>query len=264
MFAPLQAVLVRLASCGFPQLEDLNMLLKDQFPPITVQSGMPLRFIPQKQGKQPFAAQYEPRCYLRGEIQTRTNNWHDLFNALVWLVFPKSKAAINARHYHAMTSEKSDESGNRCNRRDMLTLFDESGVLVVCADAELADLLEGFKWKDLFWQRRKLVEEKMGFYLFGHSLYEKAMHPYIGMTGHGLLLIEEVGFFSWPLAQQLIHLDDILAKYLSAPKHCVSSRELTPVPLLGVPGWADENNNPDFYDNGGYFRPGRISSFARI
>jgi len=60
-------------------------------------------------GKLPFEAQYEPRCYLKGEVPTRAHNWHDLFNALVWLTFPATKAVINARHYHALTDAMLDK-----------------------------------------------------------------------------------------------------------------------------------------------------------
>jgi len=64
-------------------------------------------------------------------------------------------------------------------------------------------------------------------------------------------------FFSWPLAQQLAYLDSLLADYLAALEHCRSTRDLSPVPLLGVPGWAADNNCAAYYDNTAYFRPGR-------
>jgi Protein of unknown function (DUF3025) len=260
LFAPLCSVTDRLKPGNFPALNDLNVLLDGYEPFVAVSSGMPLRFVPQEHGRQLFSAQYEPRCYLRGEVQTRRNNWHDLFNALVWLTFPKSKAAINARHYQYLVGARNNVTGKRGSGRDMLTLLDESGVLVVCADAELESLLRNFEWKELFWRRRKQVEAMMGFYLFGHSLYEKALLPYIGMTGHGLLLTVAEEYFSWSPARQLAYLDDRLAEYLVAPEHCLSTRELTPVPLLGVPGWAVGNARPDFYDNYGYFRRRRLSS----
>ena len=85
----------------FPTLQDCNALLSALQPAIAVSSGQPLRFVPQEYGKLPFEAQYEPRCYLKGEVPTREDNWHDLLNALVWLVFPKAKAAINKRHFLA-------------------------------------------------------------------------------------------------------------------------------------------------------------------
>lgn len=257
-FAPLHPVIACLGPDGFPRLEECNALLAAQRPAIAVHSGLPLRFVPQEYGWLPFEAQYEPRSYLKGEVPTRENNWHDLLNALVWLTFPKAKAAINRRHYQALTQE----AGTACRSqrgtvRDTCTLLDESGVIVVCAEEELAELMVNFRWKELFWKRRTHVRSSMGFFLFGHGLYEKTLQPYIGMTGQGLMLPVEQAFFAWPQPRQLAHLDDLLADYLSAPEHCRSTRELTPVPLLGVPGWAAENERAEFYDNTGYFRAGR-------
>lgn len=258
--APLHHAISLLGKDVFPALQDCNALLGKLQPTMVVHSGQPLRFVPQEYGKLPFEAQYEPRCYLKGEVPTRSNNWHDLLNALVWLTFPRAKAAINLRHYRALTdTADSDKHSRRGAVRDTSTLLDESGIIVACADQDLAGLMRGFKWKELFWQRRDDVQTRMGFYLFGHGLYEKALHPYIGMTGQGLVLPVEQAFFSWPLACQLAHLDELLAEYLLAEEHCRSTAELTPVPLLGVPGWAAENEYAAFYDNTDYFRPGRTS-----
>ena len=216
-----------------------------------------MRFVPHQHGKLSFEAQYEPRCYLNGEVSTRKHNWHDLFNALVWLTFPRTKAALNARHYDALIEEGHLGKAGRGAVRDVNTLFDESGVIVVHADAELAALLRDHLWKALFWQRRKQVLSGMRFYIFGHGLYEKALQPYVGMTGQGLLLAVEPAFFSWSLDQQMVHLDSLLADYLAASEHCRSTRELSPVPLLGMPGWDTNNESSDYYDNTAYFRPGR-------
>ncbi len=260
LFEPLHPVLARMAGAGFPALPDYNALLAGMQPPIAVHSGMPLSFVAQESGKLPFEAQYEPRCYLKGEVQTRENNWHDFFNALIWLTFPQAKAAINARHYHSQLAAPEAGTSQRGHPRDMLTLLDESGVVVACADAELEALLRNFQWKELFWRQRERVQAAMGFYLFGHGLYEKALRPYIGMTGQGLILPVAPEFFRWPLARRLTHLGDALAAYLAAPDRGNRTRELTPVPLLGIPGWSQESGSQNFYDDSSYFRPGRLSS----
>ncbi len=269
LFAPLHPIFACLDTTGFPALQDCNALLAARPSPITVQSGMPLHFVAQTSGKLSFEAQYEPRCYLSGEVQMRAHNWHDLLNALVWLTFPKTKAILNARHYHALMEQRTSGKAGRGAVRDVNTLLDESGVIVVYSNvdsgansgansgADLAGLLREFKWKELFWQRREQVRAEMGFYLFGHGLYEKALQPYVGMTGQGLLLAVEQEFFSWPQSQQLAHLDKLLADYLTVPEHCRNTRDLSPVPLLGVPGWAPDNDCAAYYDNVAYFRPGR-------
>ena len=260
-FVPLHSFISCFEGTAFPTLQDCNKLLAAREPLITVHSGEVLQFVPQEYGRLPFAEQYEPRCYLKGEVPTRENNWHDLFNALVWLAFPKAKAAINARHYRALTgTSKAAGVATHSQRgavRDTNTLLDESGVIVVSADVELANLLRNFQWKELFWTRRVQVQSSMRFYLFGHGLYEKALQPYVGMTGQGLLLPVGQEFFTLTPEQQLGHLDDLLSGYLSSNEHCQSTRELTPVPLLGVPGWAAENERAEYYGNTGYFRTGR-------
>ena len=250
LFAPLHAVITNLKADQFPMLDDLNALLFDRR--ISTQSGSPLRFVPPG-FRLTFEEQYEPRCYLTGEVQTRRDNWHDLFNALVWLTFPKAKAAINARHYRELMSAK--EEKGRGARRDLNTLLDESGVIVAFSGESLARLIRDFKWRELFWQRREEVKSSMGFYLFGHGLYEKAMRPYVGMTGQGLLIEVDPSFFSLSLSGQIEHLDERVARYLD--HQGISTRELAPVPLLGVPGWSADNECASYYDNTDYFRSGR-------
>jgi hypothetical protein len=77
------------------------------------------------------------------------------------------------------------------------------------------------------------------------------------MTGQGLLFMVKQEYFTLTMGQQLDYLDELLAGYLTSATHCQSTRELTPVPLLGVPGWATENENAAYYDNTDYFRTGR-------
>jgi hypothetical protein len=145
--------------------------------------------------------------------------------------------------------------------RDVNTLLDESGVIVAYSKTqsgnELAELLRDFKWKELFWHRREQMGVEMGFHLIGHGLYEKALQPYAGLTGQGILLAVEPEFFSWPITMQIAHLDSLLSDYLINPANCRSTRELSPVPLLGVPGWGEGNECATYYDNTEYFRPGR-------
>lgn len=271
-FEPLHSVIARLNLGHFPTLQECNALLLTHEPNIEVHNGTALTFVPQEYGKLEFEAQYEPRCYLKGEVPSRADNWHDLLNALVWLTFPKAKAAINGRHYAALTQAALPEgSSERGATRDAITLLDESGVLVPYTDDDLAELLRGFKWKELFWYRREQLKTNhfdglrtgMGFYIFGHGLYEKALNPYVGMTGQGLLLPVEKAFFTWSLDRRLAHLDEQLAAYLSNVENARNTRELSPVPLLGIPGWSADNEVATYYDNTDYFRSGRQSAAQR-
>lgn len=260
IFAPLHALIAALPSDKFPTLCELNALLNQHSASadaLRVAAGHALRFVPQQSGKLGFEAQYEPRCYLTGEVQTRENNWHDLLNALVWLTFPRAKAAINARHFAALQAGSEEGKSQRGAVRDSNTLLDESGVIVACANPKLAALLRDFQWHELFWQQRVVVQNEMGFYLFGHGLYEKAMQPYVGITGQGIIIDVAREFFCWDAARQHAYLDEQLAVYWANPAHCLSTRELCPVPLLGVPSWWVDNGIESFYANTAYFRSGR-------
>lgn len=219
--------------------------------PVT-RSGKPVHFVPQEVAAREFAHHYEPRIYLAGAVQTRAHNWHDLFNALVWLTFPRAKAALNQLHYQALLQEHGNEKMQRGPLRDTATLFDESGVVVVSSDAGLSKLLQDFEWKQLFWQQREAVCAHMRFFLFGHGLYEKALKPYTGMTGKGIILAVEQDYFRHPLPAQLAVADSMLDNFLSGAAGAPAV--LSPVPLLGYPGWSPDNADEAYYDNSHYFR----------
>ena len=135
MMAPLQLVGAHLCGAAWPSLEALQPPI-----PITTVSGKTLRFVPQGAKPACFEEQYEPRIHLRDEVQTRTGNWHDLFNALAWPAFLRAKATITDQHYQAAITQLAGQ--NRHPDRHALTLFDESGVAVACADPELVAVLE--------------------------------------------------------------------------------------------------------------------------
>ena len=254
-FTPLVAVVRELPGASFPGRDDLNRILAARGASIRNASGMPLSFVAQALRQPAFEDKYEPRVFLRGEVQLRPGNWHDLFNALVWLTYPQAKAALNARHFHALERRRAEGARNRGPAQDALTLFDEGGVIVATADPALDALLAGFEWKELFWQRRAGVVARMRFYPFGHALYEKALQPFTGVTGRGVLFDVAPDFFNQPLARQVDALDARLAARIADPALFLATRQLTPVPLLGIPGWCPDNEREQYYDNAGYFRP---------
>jgi hypothetical protein len=256
MFEPLAPLTGDFSGSGhWPDLAALNRIAQTH--QIRTATGKPIRFVAQGPRPTSFEQQYEPRIYLSGEVQTRAENWHDLFNALVWLQFPRTKAVINQRHFLAAQALVEAGHQGRGAQRDAATLFDESGVVVACSTPELAELLLAFKWKELFWNRREQTARQMRFVLFGHSLYEKALNPYVGMTGKGIVVPVEPAFLALNQAEQCASLDGMLARMLAEPGAVVAPRDLAPVPLLGFPGWVRENADEGYYDNVDYFRPGR-------
>src|SRR6478736_4963870 len=93
IFAALRPSLSRLSGGGFPRHGDLNALANSS---VVSGGGAAIRFVPPAPVREP-AARYEVRIFETGEVQTRPGNWHDLFNALVWLAFPRTKAILNRR-----------------------------------------------------------------------------------------------------------------------------------------------------------------------
>lgn len=211
-------------------------------------TGLPLRFVlPQDDG-----LGYEARIALRGEVETRPDNWHDWFNGLVWLTFPGAKAALSARH----AQELSLQPDGRGRSRDAMTHFDECGAVVVAEDISLLDLLQGFRWRALFVDRRMDVIAGLRVFVFGHATYEALLNPFRGLTAKCVLTPVSAGWLGKPLAEQLAELDEWLAKDFSAGKHD-DPRGLQPLPLLGVPGVTADSDCPQFYDDAWQFRPGR-------
>lgn len=212
-------------------------------------SGLPLRLVvPAADG---FS--YEGRLYERGELEFRERSWHDLFNVLVWLAFPRAKAALNARHHAAPVVAR-----GRGPVRDALTLFDESGMIVLSADADLPEMIRGFRWKELFWTHRARVADGMLFLPFGHALCEKVLAPYKGITGRCLLFRTTPEILHLPADAQLRQVDMLVAGHLADPAAMLGTRELAPLPLLGIPGWCEDNRQEEYYDDREQFRPGRL------
>lgn len=272
MFEPLRACGGAIATPDWPARAALQDAIERS--EVTTGGGLPLRLVAAGGRSKPFEERYEARIHLKGEMAFRERNWHDLLNVLTWLVFPKSKAALNARHYRALEERRALAGGagspagargapNRGPEQDALTLFDEGGVIVASCDDQLLELIRTFSWKELFWRSRDRIRSRMRFMLFGHALYEKALRPFIGVTGRGVLLGTEPGLLGEPLAAQLAALDERVAAHISDPGCFNATRDLAVVPVLGVPGWCPENEREAFYDDADYFRPGRRSEGGR-
>ena len=257
MFEPLRNMGAALPTSHWPRLDELQYLLENSRTRIVNSQNIPIRFVSQGTKPRSFEDKYEPRIYLKGEVPLRAGNWHDLLNALVWLTFPRSKAALNRRHFLAAVESEEKGEKNRGPVRDALTLFDEGGVIVACSDSRLTPWLVDFKWKELFWINRDAVTASMKFYLFGHAIYEKALQPFTGVTGRAVIFPVAADFFAAALEQQLRMLDEKLAGYLSNPQHFNRTAELALVPILGIPGWNAENEHESYYENEAYFRVGR-------
>jgi Protein of unknown function (DUF3025) len=251
IFDAVRDSLAHLAPGRFPGLEELNALSR---PSVVSGGGAPIRFVAPARGSQP-SAQYEIRIYETGEVHTRPQSWHDLFNALVWLAFPKTKAVLNRHHRDEIIARGGEP--HRGTARDVLTLFDEGGVVVGAADRALSTLLRESRWKELFWTRREDVRRSMRFLVFGHALYEKALEPYKGVTAKALIVDLPRELLDAPADVRLGALDARAAGYFAEADALASTRSLPPLPILGIPGWEPANEREAYYDDASQFRPAR-------
>ncbi|HEY9200538.1 MAG TPA: DUF3025 domain-containing protein [Gammaproteobacteria bacterium] len=225
----------------WPQLSDYQALFK--------QFAMKIRPVAQASEISCFEEQYEPRVFLKQELQTRTENWHDFFNAMVWLKFPHSKQALNQRHYEAASQRATGT--NRSTLENRLTQFDECGAIIVASSEKPLQLIRNHQWQTLFIEQASLFKQDIRCIVFGHAIFEKALAPYIGMTCHCLMLADPA------LLAELEDgrnegLDRTIADYwLRQPTDGLD--RLQPLPLLGIPGYWPQQDSA-FYANEKYFR----------
>ena len=183
---------------------------------------------------------------------TRPDNWHDFFNALVWLRFPRSKRALNDAHLRFIR-----RSGTRTQRgpvRDALTQFDESGIVVAATDASLLDLLAARRWNELFWARRADVMARMRFLVFGHGLYDALRAPFYCICGRAAAFVVDRAIIEGDAPSLCGAIDPLLAARIAADYY-PRPRALPALPLLGIPGVVADNASPVYYDDEQQFRP---------
>ncbi|MFZ2653220.1 MAG: DUF3025 domain-containing protein [Burkholderiaceae bacterium] len=183
------------------------------------------RFVPARaQGSEA----YEAFVARSASVPTR-DNVHDFFNGLVWLRFNALKRRVNL--LHAAELRRQGAASPRGAARDSLTLFDENGALLVAPPALTRALVQR-DWRELFIDRRSLWCDAQ-LTIVGHALLEKLIQPRKAITAHVWLSV------GGPLPS------------LPDP----SERPFAPLPVLGVPGWWPDNEDPSFYDDAAVFRP---------
>ena len=218
-------------------------------------NGKTIKFVDQEEGMDFSAVAYEEFIYKRGEVPTRKNSWHDIFGAMSWCLFPKTKALINKLHYDDI---KAFGTQQRTKLRNALTLFDECGVVLVSKNSELLNMLAEHQWCEAMIEKRELwhlaAESGVAVYQFGHANYEMLTKPYIGLTGKWMMLDMSAELLSLPLNVQYRLVDEKLCRWL-ADGGLNDNTNLSPLPLLGVPSWFDGNESAEFYENTDYFRP---------
>jgi hypothetical protein len=255
IYEPIRPALEGLAlEVDWPDAERLNLLARELGAAPRTAGGRPVRFA----APRPEEANYELRVHASGEVATRPRNWHDLFNALAWISFPRTKAMLNARH----AAQIPREGGRRGPLRDLLTIFDEGGAIVAFAEPALVELVRSFRWRELFWDRRAEVARTMRFVVVGHAVLDQARRPWPGITCKALFVPADEALLHLAPARLLAHLDRHAAQWLRAAGGECSPRSLAPLPVFGYPGWFPGNEREAFYADTRYFRPFRRAAGA--
>lgn len=227
-----------LGGAAWPDTAALNALLPD---------GSDLRFVTQDKALLDDGLHYEERIARQRAIATRPGNWHDLFNALIWLRYPTLKHALNARQM-----EEIARMGPRVRSRPQcaLTHFDEAGIIVSLRDPAMLRAWDAHDWSTLFWTHREAwLSGEAGVEVFGHALLEHALTPGKLLVGKALVVMGQRDAVA------------VCAEAIRDAATLNDPQELRPLPVSGVPGWHPETGDDAFYTTAPCFQPlreGRI------
>lgn len=217
---------------AWPGIDELNALLP---------AASDFRFVAQDPALLADGLHYEERIARHGAIATRPANWHDLFNAFVWLRHGAIKRALNARQVAEIAVMGPRE---RSRPQCALTHFDEAGLIVSLRDPAMLETWNAHDWHGLFWRHREAwLHGEARVDVFGHALLEHALTPGKLLVGKALVVVGE--------GDAATRCADAIAsrEVLNDPQ------ELRPLPVSGVPGWHPQTVNEAFYTTAPCFQP---------
>lgn len=210
----------------------------------------PISFVPQYD--LPPGIAYESLIETQGSIPTRIN-LHDFFNALIWLHYPYVKLRLN--QLHAQLIAEYGVGPTRQRVRDLATLFDENGLLLMSADSNFIAALTSRHWQAVFIEHRPQWHQGIQLVPFGHALLEKLVRPFKAITAHTFIYSAA----DWPSMSDHWHTDKIAdtAQHTLSQAllhHIKSERRFHPLPVMGIPGWHPDNQQLNFYQDPYVFR----------
>lgn len=228
------------------------------------QSDRRLEFV--SQDDLPHGTAYEAHIHKTARIPTR-DNLHDWFGACVWSAFGRSKSVLNHVHITQMKQDSQSNQPNQPNQRnrvrDAVTVFDENGVILAASRSQIGESLRAFDWQNALvaprqhWQGGDDKTQAQAF-IFGHALLEQLIQPRKPLCGHTLIVAVDDAFFKLSLSDKLAHLDRQASQMLLAwLTDGATPRDLSPLPILGVPYFWQDNQDVAFYDDEFVFRQGR-------
>ena len=199
------------------------------------------------------AERYHREVCDHSRVYLKNGSNHDLLNALMWISLPLTRALTFRQMSWAKTLRDPHIPQKRSRLEDRLTLFDESGVVILSDREELLQLVRQRDWITLFWHKRDEVLAHLEIWVTGHGLLEQLITPFVGLVGYGRLY--RLSADEWSLSggerQRLVDrkiTEDLDQTFRRAVL------ELHAIPILGYPLWCEANNTRTFYDNARYFR----------
>ena len=205
------------------------------------------RFVPQH--CLPPDQAYETFIHEQRSIPTR-DNFHDFFNALMWLHWPQVKQQLNRLQACALAEQR--QPGARGPLRDAITVLDENGGLLL-APAALIEALQRRDWQQAFVAGRALWAQARLLPL-GHAFLEKLLQPRLPLCVH-LLCVPWEQAASLHLHSPLAAVDAWLASSALLQPQVLALKPFVAMPVAAVPGWHAGNAHAAFYANASVFRP---------
>lgn len=208
------------------------------------------RFVRQERAALAEVGGYEEHVARLGAVPTRPAHWHDFFNMAVWAHFPQLRYALNALHVDPNVGPKDPRNG-RAPQQNVAAQLDESGMIVTSTSPSMLDDLRSLQFKRVFWERRTELLETTRFWLIGHGTLESLLAPHLGLAAKAILLDVPAHSARRDEAEFRFEIDARVAAIIHSWRSEVPV--LAPVPVLGIPGYAD-NDASTFYDDARYFR----------
>jgi hypothetical protein len=163
-----------------------------------------------------LAQLYEGSIALERRVPCVRESYHDLFNALAWAAFPRTKRVVHARQFRALCAWLPAGAARLPNRRtreqDALALFDEGGAVLVLSES-CARIGRSSNSEELAAQLEAGAARVV---LFGHALMEHVCFESSPVRSAALVVHAPAS----PLPEELALLDLVdtaLAARLSEP-----------------------------------------------
>lgn len=118
----------------------------------------------------------------------------------------------------------------------------------------LVDGLRTHQWMDVLFLGRERFMCDADPWLFGHAAMEKLVAPRKAITVHTRIVWATDAYFGLPFEARRAWIDQAVSAELASDG--LTTACFTPLPVLGVPGWWD-NQDEAFYADTTVFRPKR-------